>query len=230
MNKPSFIYFDLDDTLLDHKKAEKTALLETKKTYEILSEVSSEKLTSTYHEINKGLWHEYNHGRVTREELKYLRFANTFKSLGLNVDQSESVGQTYVNNYRRYWDWVEGAKSVYDALAEKFEVGVLTNGFTETQVLKIEMFDFNKTAKHNVISEEVGYLKPHPKIFQHATELTGHKPEEILYVGDSFNSDIEGGSAFGWRTAWFTHEKNGNSAPAEFTFSDFEELKHKLID
>jgi putative hydrolase of the HAD superfamily len=47
-------------------------------------------------------------------------------------------------------------------------------------------------------------MKPHPKVFDHATDLTGVKREDILYVGDSFTSDVVGGSKANWKVAWFT--------------------------
>ncbi len=54
-----------------------------------------------------------------------------------------------------------------------------------------------------VISEEFGYMKPHPKLFQHASEQADTAPEDIVYVGDSMFSDVEGGQKAGWTVIWY---------------------------
>ena len=47
------------------------------------------------------------------------------------------------------------------------------------------------------ISCEVGYLKPHPHIFQHALDALGVGPEETVMVGDSLRADVGGAKALG---------------------------------
>ena len=52
------------------------------------------------------------------------------------------------------------------------------------------------------ISSEVGYLKPHPKIFQHALDALGVKAEETVMVGDSLRSDVAGAKGLGMVAVW----------------------------
>jgi FMN phosphatase YigB (HAD superfamily) len=47
------------------------------------------------------------------------------------------------------------------------------------------------------ISCEVGYLKPHPRIFQHALDALGIEPGEAVMVGDSLRADVGGAKALG---------------------------------
>jgi putative hydrolase of the HAD superfamily len=47
------------------------------------------------------------------------------------------------------------------------------------------------------ISCEVGYLKPHPRIFEHALDARGVRPEETVMVGDSLRADVGGAKALG---------------------------------
>lgn len=229
MNKPEYIYFDLDDTLLDHKKAEKFALKETREEFSFLANVPVEVLTSAYHAINKQLWHEYNHGRIDKHTLQHLRFANTFQQLDIPVYESAKVAEVYMACYEKYWDWVDGAAEVFDELASTYQVGILTNGFTETQIKKLKKFGLDQSTRHQVISEEIGFLKPDPRIFEYATKISGKPKDQILYVGDSFDSDILGGSSFGWKTAWFNKEYSGQMDPADLVFSHFSLLKERLL-
>jgi len=50
-----------------------------------------------------------------------------------------------------------------------------------------------------VTSQEVGFNKPQPEIFQAALKQTGVKPSEAIYVGDQHQIDVVGANAAGMR-------------------------------
>lgn len=52
------------------------------------------------------------------------------------------------------------------------------------------------------ISCDVGYMKPHPGIYEHALEAAGVEPEEAVMVGDSLRADIAGAQALGMTGIW----------------------------
>ena len=226
---PEFIYFDLDDTLLNHKKAEKFGLTDVHQHFEEVQAVTLEQLIETYHHINKGLWEEYGRGEIDRHILHRRRFEETFVQLGIRADLYEEAGKVYMSYYRNHWEWLDGAKAAYHKIAEHFPVGIITNGFAETQQMKIDQFGFPETARHIVISEHLGVMKPHPKIFDHSTELAGVNRDKILYVGDSPTSDVRGGKNAGWQVAWFTSNPDPETAElADLVFGDFEVLLKEL--
>lgn len=220
-----FIYFDLDDTLLDHKSAEVAALGDVHQKFDLFAGTTTDLLAGVYGNVNSRQWGLYSRGKVTRDELQRNRFELTLQQLDLDASRYEEIGTFYMQCYRNHWQWIDGAQKVYQQVREKYPVGILTNGFAETQRKKFEKFDLYESASQTVISEDVGVLKPDPKVFAHATKLAQVEPTEILYVGDSFSSDIEGGSTFGWNTAWFT--SNGDPQKhqkADLVFDEFEEL------
>lgn len=53
-----------------------------------------------------------------------------------------------------------------------------------------------------VISCDVGYMKPHPRIFQHSLERMGLEPHETVMVGDDLRADVEGAKTMGMLTVW----------------------------
>jgi len=220
--KPEFIYFDLDDTLLDHKKAEQNGLKDVHDHFEEVKKVPLSVLKRTYHQINKGLWQEYGRGEIDRHILHRRRFEETFEALGIDASLYEEAGRVYMKYYRNHWEWINGAAEAYKLISDKYDTGIITNGFAETQWLKIDQFGFRDSARHIVISEEFGVMKPQPEIFDHATELSGVQRDRILYVGDSLTSDVQGGKNAGWQVAWYTRQKN--SSEADLRFSDFNDL------
>lgn len=220
-----FIYFDLDDTLLDHKQAEQLALRDVHSHFKIFREITAENLVDVYHDINSRQWKLYSRNKVTRKQLQRNRFELTLQKFDLDGSRYDEIGSFYLRQYRNHWKWVEGAREVYEEICNTQAVGILTNGFAETQRIKFEKFGLYGSAEHLVISEDVGHLKPDPRVFGHATSLTGFNPQDILYVGDSYSSDIVGGSGFGWKTAWFTKDDTcRKNEKADFVFSDFKDL------
>jgi YjjG family noncanonical pyrimidine nucleotidase len=231
LKKPAFIYFDLDDTLLDHRRAEKAALRDIWYHYEYLRQISTTKLQVEYHRVNVELWSAYGTGKIDRDELQKRRFLDTLDNLGLDSTGHLEMGRRYVERYRMHWHWVEGAEEALKDISRHYHVGFLTNGFSETQKLKVKYFGLDRISPHIVISEDVGVMKPNPRIFQHAAKIAGVDAKSILYVGDSWTSDIEGGASSGWDTAWYVKEPNGDeSRKAPFVFSNFEQLTERLLE
>lgn len=225
----SFIYFDLDDTLLDHMHAEEHALKDVHKHFEYLHEVRFERLRETYHAINKFLWEEYAAQSITKEELQRYRFERTLYRLLGDGGRYGEVGAYYLNQYANYWTWMPGAKEIYEWTLERYNVGILTNGFLEQQDLKFKKFDLYNSAKALLISEEVQSMKPQSIVFEEATRRAGVPASEILYVGDSYTSDVIGGTEFGWDVVWFTDSDDEEKrALATHTITHLEELKEIL--
>ena len=48
-----------------------------------------------------------------------------------------------------------------------------------------------------VASSRVGYEKPHAGIFEHALELAGVGPDDVIHVGDNVNADVNGALGVG---------------------------------
>lgn len=227
---PKFVYFDLDDTLLNHKKAEQNGLSELHQESIFFENIEVDELKATYHHINKKLWERYGRGEIDRHILHRKRFEDTMQELHLDSTKFAEAGDLYMSFYRKHWEWIEGAEQAFERIRNEFPVGLITNGFAETQWLKIKQFNFEELVSQIVISEEVGVMKPHPKIFDYSTELVDADRSEILYVGDSLTSDVIGAKKAGWKVAWFTASPTSEGKElADLVFDDFDELVDFII-
>jgi putative hydrolase of the HAD superfamily len=54
-----------------------------------------------------------------------------------------------------------------------------------------------------VFSDEVGWRKPRPEIFQRALDGLELGPEAVVHIGDDVSADIAGAKAIGMRAIWF---------------------------
>lgn len=204
------------------------ALAETYEIYSVLHKVGLDDFRERYHHINVELWQKYGLREIDRPYLEYHRFADTLKWFSIDADPVE-IRNTYMNLYRAKWGWVNGAEQTLVDLSRNYPIGFLTNGFSEIQRWKAEKFDLYRFGDRYIISEDVGHMKPSPEIFDFATKKAGCLPEEVLYIGDSYVSDIQGGSSFGWKTGWFNRYSKPDPEKAKLADFDFEEFT-KLPD
>lgn len=223
-----FVYFDIDDTLLNHRHAERAALQEVRNQMPALQRFPVEDLWAIYGTINRRLWERYGRGDITRQELQHLRFLLTMNELGIPDHFQDTISTAYMKQYRKSWTWMPGAELALKSIHARWPVGFLTNGFAEVQHAKQKAFNLTHYSDIFVISEEVGCMKPSACIFDHATKLAGVAAEDIVYVGDSFNSDIQGAKRFGWQTVWLTDQENDPTGMADVIVKSMGALEVKL--
>ncbi len=82
------------------------------------------------------------------------------------------------------------------------KVGIVTNAYQPMWLREVELrdhalLDFFPDCR--LSAADVGYLKPHPVIFQTALDCLGTTPEETVFVGDDLEADIAGAKSAGMR-------------------------------
>jgi len=200
-----FVYFDIDDTLLDHKTAQEHALVDVYNRFQDqFGDIDLSTVQQIYHTHNVALWKQYALGEIDRPFLQEQRFLRLVQELDIHSAPHQEIGSYYMKQYAEHWTYCEGAYETFTHIADQYPVGVLTNGFTEVQHAKLARFnELRDRLAATVISEEVGYMKPHPELFKHASAKAETAPQHILYIGDSYTSDIEGGLNAGWNVIWY---------------------------
>jgi YjjG family noncanonical pyrimidine nucleotidase len=208
----SLLFFDLDDTLVDHHAAEEGAHRETHAAHgPVFGAVPFDTWLAAYRRSNLALWERYGRGEIDRPTLSRHRFADPLGELGLDPAHGSRVGDFYMQAYGRNWTLVEGAEEVLEHASRAGVVGILSNGFRETQHAKIARFGLDRWVKHVVLSEDVGAMKPAREIFDAAWKAAGGGDGRRVYVGDSFATDVLGAKNAGWFPVWF--DRHGRGAP-----------------
>lgn len=216
MTKPLF-FFDLDDTLLDHRGAEEAAHRATHAELPgVFGAVPFPEWLAGYRRNNLALWALYGRGEIDRHELTRRRFAEPLLELELDPLHGEKVGAVYLDFYARHWQLVEGAEEILEFAARYGVVGILSNGLCEQQWAKIRTFRLDRWVSHVVLSEEVGAMKPSREIFDAAARAAEGASVRKVYVGDSWETDVLGAKAAGWFPVWFNRHGRGVPAPVVF--------------
>lgn len=221
------IFFDLDNTLINHSHAEKTAMSETfYSDLESFLNCEFNEFYQVYLPINAELWNQYNQSKLTRDEVKIGRFVKTLQHFDIQEFDVHSLWKKYAERYRKNWIPIENAEIVLDDLRTKnYSLGIISNGFTDIQTDKIKTMKWEKYFDAVIFSEMAGIQKPNRAVFDYALKISGQKAENVIYVGDSFETDIEGANNAGWESIYFN--QNGKSELNETyrTITDLRELK-----
>lgn len=227
-----FVYFDLDDTLLDHCHAERAALSDLRGTFpEAFEDLDDDTLHETYRACSGPLWRQYAAGVISKTDLKVGRFQHLLATLNIETVTPDALSTAYLRYYATHWRFVSGARRAFLHVADHLPVGVLTNGFAEVQAEKFDRFPVLRDhAKAIIICEETGYMKPHAEVFAHAASVANTAPQHILYVGDSYHSDVQGSRRAGWHAAWFTRNDAADidGAPG-IVFNEWDMLLDRLM-
>lgn len=95
------------------------------------------------------------------------------------------------------------SRRLLNRLSGKYKTGLISN-FTYAPVIHaaLERLDLNRFINVVLVSQDVGWRKPNPKIFQEGLRRLRVTGKETLYVGDNPLEDIGGASAASMKTVF----------------------------
>ena len=194
-----FLLIDMDDTVLDFKKAEYTAI---RKTLQEMGLDPTDAVCRRYSEINDGYWKRLERKEVTRRQLQVGRFADLFAEFGITAD-GEKCADRYMENLAQGHDFMPGAEAALAAFQKKYKIYLASNGNADTQRSRIALAGIEKYFEGIFISGELGVNKPDKLFFDRCfAQMEDFAPAKTMIVGDSLSSDILGGKNAGIATCW----------------------------
>ncbi len=212
MKSADWIWFDLDDTLIDFHTNSRLAL---RIVYDECGidrfYPTPEEWITAYETHNKELWDAYSRAEITQDFLRLDRFATPlyphWTDSREELDEfSRALDPIYLGRLAEQTVIIEGAFEILAHLrAHDYNIGVLSNGFTDVQHRKLTNTGLDRMVDLMVLSDDIGVNKPDPRLYRHAMERAGNTdPSRHLMVGDNRATDIAGAIASGWRAIWLT--------------------------
>ncbi|MCB2207561.1 MAG: YjjG family noncanonical pyrimidine nucleotidase [Bacteroidetes bacterium] len=225
------IFFDLDRTLWDFEATAREAFHDIYTRFK-LKEIGVENVVSFkdhYNHHNEILWTQYREGKLTKDILRGLRFKLTLREFGIEDDKlAQQIGQHYVQISPLLVNLFPNTHEIMAYLHPKYQLHIITNGFSEVQFVKLKESDLRKYFNKVITSEKAGVKKPDAKIFEYALEQTNAKIDESIMIGDDPEVDILGAKNMGMDQVLFdpygTLLQNG----ATYYINDLIELKKYL--
>ena len=156
------IFFDLDHTLWDF-------VSNSAKAFDFIFnenniEIDLNEFLKYYTPINLKYWKLYREEKVSKPVLRYKRLKETFDSLRYKIsdDQIDHLAKIYIDNLPNYNNLFEGTIEVLNYLITKYQLHIITNGFEEVQLLKLEKSEILHFFDKVITSESVGVKKTKP--------------------------------------------------------------------
>lgn len=204
------VFFDADDTLLDYPRAERAALRACHREFRLGLDL--ETFVEAYRRHNSELWRAFERGETDQVSLRVERFRRLAAELGLPDLPLKEISVFYLEVLSGQRQLLPGALAAVRRLAGEFPLALITNGIASVQRGRLSASPLSRYFQVLVISEEVGFAKPDPRIFVPALRRIGVGTGEVLYVGDSVTSDMAAARNAGMDFCWFN--PGGDPVPA----------------
>lgn len=193
------LLLDLDDTILDFKKAERLAIAKTIGDFGL---EPTEEVLHRYHVINKWHWEQLELCKLTRDEVLENRFGVLFGEFGVAADPA-ACARAYEQNLSVGHYFLPGAEETVDYLSKRYRLFLVSNGTSSVQKGRMTSANLYRFFEKVFVSQEIGHNKPSKAYFDAVkARIPGFDPEKAIIVGDSLSSDIKGGIIAGIATCW----------------------------
>lgn len=206
-----WVWFDLDDTVwnfTDNSLEALAQLYEAERLNRWWPDVDAWR--DNYHRHNTALWALYTPGKIDRDTLRRERFRRPLTDAGVDAATAAAIAGYLDSEYLRRLALlpatIEGAHETLAALrAAGCRIGILSNGFKDTQQQKLRSSGLDVLVDLVVLSDDINVNKPDRRIYDYArrraAELypeTPCAPGDCLMVGDNADTDIRGALNAGW--------------------------------
>jgi putative hydrolase of the HAD superfamily len=196
------IFFDIDDTLLDNRRAERVAAMEFHRLHKDVFPVSSEEFAIRWQVATEKHTRRYLLGELSFQGQRRERLKELFAHHHILSDaEADTLFETYLDSYEKNWTLFSDVESCLDQLAGT-RLGIISNGQTYQQRRKLIHMGLIDRFSTVIISEEFGLSKPDPRIFLEACRAAKVSPSECWHIGDNLNADAQGSLSAGLKGIW----------------------------
>ena len=196
------ILWDIDGTLLDFHAAERAAIRALFDRFGLGT--CTDEMLARYSRINTGYWERLERGELTRQQVLLGRFETFFTGEGLDPGIAPAFNDAYQLSLGDTIVYRDDSLKLIRSLRGRIRQYVVSNGTVVAQNKKLKVSGLGALMDGIFLSEELGVEKPNREFFDRVFAATGLTPsDEILIVGDSLTSDMQGGVNAGIATCWY---------------------------
>lgn len=226
--KYHYLFYDLDHTLWDFEANSVETLRDLYQETGLQERGISDfnDFNQVYHEINDKLWDRFRKGFLTRQDLRWKRMFQTLVHYRIS-DEKLAVLMS-----ERYLDILPTKTHVFPHALELltfcknkgYEMHLITNGFEETQKMKLRNSGMDVFFDQMITSEQAMSMKPNKEIFEFAFQQTGANAQNSLMIGDALDVDILGAMQVGMDSVFFNPKRAPHNDEPTYEIHSLSEL------
>ena len=219
--------FDVDDTLYDQIQPFEKAFNKYLKGKYDLDVHELYKRSRVY---SDAIFPKVETGEISVDESGVYRMIHALKDYGIEYSQEEALAfQLEYRHNQGHLEMSQPLIDLFDEIKDKVQLGVLTNGVSEHQHLKIKGLNLQRwiLVSHLFVSGDLNASKPELKVFRHIEKQLHNKPENTYFVGDSITHDIAGAKRAGWHMIWLNrrhHDLSSSEYQPDYIANNEEEM------
>jgi putative hydrolase of the HAD superfamily len=223
------IFFDLDHTLWDFESNSKETLQDIFIEFSLQGKGVPD--FAAFHQAyvihNDRMWERFRKGYINREDLRWKRVWHTLLDFKIGDQQLvQDISSRYIDILPTKTHLFSDAIEILDYLKLKnYPIHLITNGFEETQRLKLSHSGIGHYFTFIITSESAGSLKPNRAIFEYALQKAGCTAPDALMIGDTLDVDILGAKNAGMDQAYFNPAKPADEIKPTYSIRTLAELK-----
>lgn len=207
------VLWDVDGTLLDFHAAEAAAIRTLFREFGLGA--CTDEMLARYAAVNISYWERLERGELTRDQVLLGRFEQFFTEYGIDVSVAPKFNERYQLSLGDTIVYRDDSLDIVRSLRGRVKQYVVSNGTVVAQNKKLERSGLGALMDGIFLSEQLGVEKPNVAFFDKVFAAIGPvEREQVLIVGDSLTSDIQGGINAGIATCWYAPQ--GGQPPAGY--------------
>jgi YjjG family noncanonical pyrimidine nucleotidase len=223
------LFFDLDHTLWDFEGNALECLAEMYETFKLKS-LGVENFDAFYinfSEANRYYWALLERKEITVEQLRRSRFKAAFQKLGIDITEEFSLEMTevFLDLLPHKTRLIEGAIDILDYLKPHYQLHIISNGWQDIQVKKMENSGILHYFDAIITNEIANARKPEKGIFDFALKQANAPISNSLMIGDNYEADILGAKNADFDTVFYNPEKQETVEKPTFEIFKLTDMK-----
>ncbi len=221
-----YVLFDLDETLIDIKKAQNSAGEKLFMRYGFNNHTTLQDFLKTWDELTEYHYAFYTKKEISYEEQRIRRIRDLFNKYNVGLVHSESeTYDEYLIDFENSWclfdDVLPTIEELYNS---EYKLGVISNGDLKQQKQKLEKTKILNYMTIVTTSSEYSFSKPDTRLYEEVCKKNNIKYDELCYVGDSLDKDIFPCLNLGIKAIWINRNKKQIDNQLVIQINSLEEL------
>lgn len=219
------LLWDVDGTLLDFQAAERAAIRSLFEEFSLGA--CSDEMIRRYSQINDSYWQRLERNEITKPQVLVGRFEQFFREIGVPASLAPEFNRNYQVRLGDTIVYRDDSFHVIQSLRGKVKQYVVSNGTIVAQSRKLRRSGLGALMDGVFLSEQIGVEKPNPGFFDAVFDaIPPSARSEVMIVGDSLTSDIQGGNNAGILTCWYNPARKQAAAGyrIDYVISDLHEV------
>lgn len=201
------IFFDLDGTLIDHKKAEVLGVKGFFNKYSNCFSFNEDLFYENWCNISDKHFLRFLSREISFTQQRTERIKDVFSLSGIKLSDDEAdikfkvYRKFYEDNLMPYDDVILCLNSLKGE-----RLGIISNGDLSQQMFKLQRIGKGNYFDTIITAGDVGVAKPHIDIFKIACKKANVHVEDCIYIGDDFETDILSCKEAGMEGIWLNRK------------------------